>query len=130
MQSKPPVADLNDDIFASKPPSRQQSKDVVPVVKKDDVDGAAAAVAETAPEEDLFAEVEKKPTKKSAKFSGPSDAELFGDTGDIFAGVPSKPKATKKTTKKKKKTVQKEAAPAAVAEQPEGRKSIDWFVME
>jgi WASH complex subunit FAM21 len=110
---EPNKPNQDDDIFVTKTTSRVKSKGPVTTVNKEDLDAPVAA-AVTAPEEDLFADIEKA-TKKPVKFSGPSDAELFGDTGDIFADVPSKPKAvTKKTTKKKK--VQKETSPAV----PEG----------
>ena len=118
LEPNTPNQDDDDDIFATKTPSQVKSKGTVPVVNEEDLGFPVAAAAVTAPEEDLFADIEKV-TKKPVKFSGPSDAELFGDTGGIFADVPSKPKATtKKTTKKKK--IQKESSPA-VPDQLEGR---------
>ena len=119
------IADLDDDdIFSTKPLSTPQSKITTSIVNTEDIGiTEATAVVDSAPKDDLFDdEIETKVTKKSPKFVGPSDADLFGDTGDIFAGVPSKSKiATKKTSKKKKKVVQKEASPAAVADPDEGR---------
>ena len=60
----------------------------------------------------------QKQKAKKAKPKGRTDEELFGNTDDIFGGIPSKPKAAKaKKTKKKAKTEAGEGATAAVGDQ-------------
>ena len=55
----------------------------------------------------------KSPKPKKAKPKGRTDEELFGNTDDIFGGIPSKPKQAKaKKTKKKAKGDSGEAAAA------------------
>ena len=58
-------------------------------------------------------ETAKKKMKKPRKTKGRPDEDLFGNTDDIFAGLPdAEPKRTAKKKKKKKTTTEAEAATA------------------
>ena len=64
----------------------------------EDTPSTAAADGDSAPKPK-----KAKTVKKKKKAKGPTDEQLFGNTDDVFGGVPEgKPKATK--TKKKKKS--------------------------
>ena len=47
-------------------------------------------------DDDLFGEKKATPKKTKAKTSKTADKDLFADSTDIFADVPSKPKEKKK----------------------------------